>query len=121
MTTHTLLATESTMLRMTEDAEKHVQISRPVALQMKVGDVVQFKYNGDAGDADWLTPPRTIGYIHATWIELAPEETFIKAQRRWRREEKDDEIARKQKSGAESAFQTLPAPPPREVLLSTPA
>lgn len=101
---HTLLATESTMIRMTEDAEKHVQISRPAALDMYVGDLVQFKYNGEA---EWLTPPRSIGYIHAKWIELTPEETFVQAQRRWRREERDAEIERKQKSGAQSAPQTL--------------
>ena len=110
MTIHTISATESLMIRMSEDAEKHVQIPRPMALQMDVGDMVQFMYNGDAGDADWLTPPRTIGYVHATWIELTPEEKFIQAQRRWRREEKENEIARKQKHGASGSLEGLQGP-----------
>jgi hypothetical protein len=119
MTVHTILATESHMVKMKEDSEKHIQIPRPAGLHMRIGDAVQFKYNGEAGDAEWLTPPRQIGYIHAKWIELAPEETFVQAQRRWRREEKENEIARKQKHGASSAPQALQPPPHQEIHIPT--
>lgn len=94
---HRIPRSEVSMNALADMATEYTTFKSPLPLQ--VGDIVEFVYNESA---DWTRPPRHVLSVHGGIVHLSPEETLVQAIRRWRREEKDAENARKQKHGAAS-------------------
>ena len=103
MPVHIVKVDEASIHRMKDESTRGVIVKSLPGLV--VGDLVQFEYN--EGDVTVARPPSPVYMIRNDIAHLDPEEAFLQAQRRWRREERDNEIERKKKLGAPPGAQTV--------------